>query len=314
MNYLNASGTQTPGLGAAYKLTRFLYYLFLVCVVGYLVYYGYQRANYARFDGLIDIKTISVTAPVSGIVEDVYAVSASEIPSDEKLFTISYVKTPTAATVNEKLRVEKNLSSMAAKRTSLQKRIKRKKLELSALEKSAMFEVRLNLEDKISFRTDDINLLKADLFNLNKAIEAEQVHLAQLGGIISQEGEQPLIDVAASEGGIVKKVNVEKGQFVHAGSDLLTLIPSNATIWIDALVPLDTFTHLKSGSTATVTLNENIKFKARLTQVNPENSQFKASISDVSTYVVIRLAPETEEFSNALKQASNFSVNIVFEI
>ncbi|NQZ24242.1 MAG: HlyD family efflux transporter periplasmic adaptor subunit [Colwellia sp.] len=317
LNYINASSAQPPSITLAYRLTRFFYYGFLVFVVAYLSNYAYQRMYFAKLDGMINIQTHSITAPVAGIVEKINKQAFDTISKDEKVFTISHIQMPTAFFLNEKLRVEKQLVAMLAKKTSLQARKERLKQELINFEKSAMFETRLNLEDKIRLKTESIHIIDDSLFNLNKQNEAEVIHLKELDSIVIEKNKKKHVDVFNQHTGKIEKIHVQPGLFVLAGSILLTFIPNDAQIWIDALVPVDTFSHLKPGSIAKVTFDNgtsNVNFTAKVVQVNPENSQFQAVSSDVASAVVIRLIPETHQYDSLLKRSANFSVNLTFEL
>jgi len=317
LNYINASKAQTPSISLAYRLTRFAYYGFLLFVVGYLVNYAYQRMNFAKLDGMINIQTHSITAPVAGVVEHINKQAWDAISINDNVFTISFNQTPTAFFLNEKLRVEKQLAAILAKKTNLNARKTRLQNGIISLEKSAMFETRLNLEDKIRTKNDEIHIIDDSLFNLNKQNEAEIIHLEELENIVTERNQKKQIDVLSQHTGKIEKVHVQPGLFVLAGTELLTFTPDDAEIWIDALVPIDTFSHLKPGSIAEVFFDNNnthIKFTAVVAQVNPENSHFQAVSSDVASAVVIRLMPETHQHDQLLKRSANFSVNLVFEL
>jgi len=244
-SYINHGPEGVPERNVRSKWTQWLYFLFLLAIIGYIIYSVVRPYYVVEITGSIHVEQLTLSSPINATLTTVEFNSGDSIKSDDVLMTL----TPTAVCNSEFERTKQEQDKLEKQRKLKYEqqinRAKRGRLQarLAALKDSQGSPIARALEVNAAlFNEDDQKKIERERAEL----EIEIDYLARLIGLGQQQinaiANEPIVieetndcdiqQVTSAKPGQISYIFKDRGEYISRGDDLLNITPSDAMVAI----------------------------------------------------------------------------------
>ena len=229
------------------RMAKWLYIVFILTLVGYLVYLGGTRVLTINARGIVEIDHISISSSRGGMITDIPVIAGQPVVAGDSLVTL------------EPSRRCRDMFDVRGDKLQFQIQMSKTKLdgllaELQAAKSSMVDEgIRRALEVERDYMRKNKKLRansSALLLKIGKRKQEIKVQQRQLVKHKNQLADRELDEVCKSEtvtspiSGTVLSLRKHRHEIVARGDTLLRLMPDNAIVYVDAFLDSEDMKHV----------------------------------------------------------------------